>query len=522
MVEVIDPRVNVVSYGPELRLPNGQVITADEFVYGAASVTYKGMGVIEELFKLRGEGTDISKKIESSLIKSAGAGHASMATTPGLWFFMEGPSSKLVDSIFTGARFSSSLMPSSRRVPIEKGNILVPRGIAEMGGEAVDTYMQVSEDNISAYETLQKRGVPKEEAAKIVQYGHWGGGFAFMPLETLIHFSKQAERNPDSIPLEGIQVISQLEKFVKSHGMNVVYEARKAAPREGGVNPNVFTDKKNQAQELVDSNYKGVLFSPAVLNEFYLPSEEFEKRVNSYLAMREKVFSNPEGVRKDWRAALSSLDEVVGDFNNSVGFMTVANSPWRVWGEVKRHRTLPQNVESVYHAVERAQRIPSAPEALNEVFSMPPTVTRDRDNYNLWVERFLESLKAYQQLTDRGVKKSDAIALIPRGIKVGIVKNFDLFNLTTGYMSLRLCNTAEREMKEITERERDLIRESKVIPSYIERLVVPKCNYVGFCPDTTFCGNIGKVAKGYGNAEHETMKADIGDNIRRQISRPTD
>ena len=132
MYEVINPKIEVVGFGPYRELPNGQ-ITPDEFVYGASGITYKGMRALDELMEAKEKDTDVREKMIKGLIKSAGSGHASMATTPGFWFIIQGTSSKLVDSIFTGARFSSSLMPSGRRVPISKENIVIPKGIAEKG-----------------------------------------------------------------------------------------------------------------------------------------------------------------------------------------------------------------------------------------------------------------------------------------------------------------------------------------------------------------------------------------------------
>ena len=185
MVTVIEPKVNVIDYGPKLTLKNGQIITPDEFVWGASRITYKDIGTIPELIKLREEEEDITEKIKTSLIASAGAGHASMSTSIGFWIFLEGNSSKMVDSIFTGARFASSLMPSGRRVPLIQNQIVVPKGIHRKK-DFEKMYLETSEKNIQAYELLQERGVSKQEAAKIAQYGHRGGGFMFMPSDTVI------------------------------------------------------------------------------------------------------------------------------------------------------------------------------------------------------------------------------------------------------------------------------------------------------------------------------------------------
>ncbi len=511
MDNIIEPKVRVVSYGPVCTLENEETITPDELVWGAAGITYKDIGALEELFELKRNEKDLSKEIEKSLVKSAGAGHASMATTPGFWLYLGGKCSKLVDSMFTGARFSSSLMPSGRRIPVAKEQILVPAGIALKNEKAKELYLNVSEANIDAYERLQKNGVPKEEAVKIVQYGHRGGGFMFMPLETFISFKREAEFGGHWLPAEGIRIIDEIESFVKEHGMGVTYEARRAAPRTGCPNPNIFHNRKNLAYSALDE----VLEHSIILSEFCVQSYTRDKRINEYLESRDNVFSSPERIKESWPKLLRELEEIVADFNDSVGVVVATNTPWRVWGEVKRHRTLPQTAESIYHAVARAKELGNKEADLSYYMSLPESVRNSEDGFKLWRERFADSVNAYFKLLDMGVHESDAIALIPRGIKLSVVKNFDLYNLTTGYMSLRLCSTAEEEMRRLTEQERELIIKSPVIPRNIHKLLSPKCSYVGFCPDDRWkkCGNVLKFVPGY-NAE---VHADIQSSRKKGI-----
>jgi hypothetical protein len=116
-----------------------------------------------------------------------------------------------------------------------------------------------------------------------------------------------------------------------------------------------------------------------------------------------------------------------------------------------------------------------------------------------------------------GAKRSDAIAVVPSGIKVGVEKTYDFYNLTTGFGSLRLCSEAEPEMKEMAEAERKLILNSDA-PGSIKSLLVPKCNYVGYCSETKHCGNIRKVVKDYDNEMHADIKARREDGIRARLN----
>ena len=172
MVNVIDPKVEVVDYGPEkvidrtldvpffdteagiliprnyVDIQEGKIVipeeklipktvmTPDQLIYGAAGITFKDTGFLEQaLASMQSEHTT-DEQVTDSLITSVGGGHASLATTPAIWFAIKGNASKMVDSMFTGAVYESALMPSGRRIPIAKDQIVVPRGIAGIGSRS--------------------------------------------------------------------------------------------------------------------------------------------------------------------------------------------------------------------------------------------------------------------------------------------------------------------------------------------------------------------------------------------------
>jgi hypothetical protein len=521
MVRVIAPKVNVVSYGPELILRRKRkfadyfnptkwnkkiIINSDEFVYGASGITYKGMGSIDELRRMKEEDIEFSAKMQKSVIKSVGAGHASLATTPGFWMIMEGNSSKLVDSIFTGAVFSSSLMPSGRRVPISREEIVIPKGI-HGNKESEEIYLRILNETIGAYENLQNSGVPKQEASKIVPYGHSGGGFGFMPLETLVYFSKLADRNPFAMPEEGMEIINQLEDFLHKHGMGNTYEARKEAPRTSCVNPNIFHFETTFAEEQFDKNKEGIYEHPKLISLRDIPSEERTRRIEQYFKNKKSML---EDVKYRWNESIGELEGIVTDFNDSVRAEILSFISWRVWGEVKRHRTLSQTPSSIYNMVDRLKE----GYILGEACSIPESVKNNKENLIIWERTFGNALDAYKELVKGGIKKSDAIALIPRGIKLPVIKDFDLYGMTTGYMSLRLCNTCEPEMRRTTEMERDLIFSlsidgvAPVEESPVKRLIAPKCHYGGFCPESdykTCCGKVKQVVPEYNEEMHKDV-----------------
>ena len=228
------------------------------------------------------------------------------------------------------------------------------------------------------------------------------------------------------------------------------------------------------------------------------------------------MFKDPEKIKFGWKDILRELEEIVEDYNDSVTVRTFTNSPLRVWGEVKRHRTLRQSAEPIYHAIERARKTLEVGGKISDVVSIPQEVRENQELFNQWVGIFSDSINAYQEMIASGVRGSEILGILPRGIKVGIVKSYDLYNLTTGYMSLRLCTTAEPEMKATTVLERGQVRGSHLIPNYVKDLIDVKCAYTGFCPDRN-CGIVQKFVPEYTKEVHADLKAQREQEIRARL-----
>ena len=181
MARVIDPKVELIDYGPKLINREGKLVTPDEVICAAAGITFKKSRSLHNDLVNGAASEEEKQGVMKKIIQSAGRGHASMTTSVNLWFSVEGDCSKHPDAIFTGAPHLSALMGSSRRVPITQESVIIPKSIVG-NPQARNLYVEQSEANIAAYEQLIENGVPKQEAAKIVQYGHRGSGFFDMPL----------------------------------------------------------------------------------------------------------------------------------------------------------------------------------------------------------------------------------------------------------------------------------------------------------------------------------------------------
>ncbi|MBU0893951.1 MAG: FAD-dependent thymidylate synthase [Nanoarchaeota archaeon] len=555
MVKLVNPKVKILDYGPKIMSKNGKVIlTPDELVYGGAIATYQDVDSMQELLNKKKEyfqlkkrldnTTDFAKKqnleakiedldyspkkIKNKILGICARGHASMATTPVVWFDIMN-SSKLIDSIFTGARFGSFLMPSSRRVPITKENIVIPRGVKEKGRRAEKIYVESAENNVETYEKVQNNNVETQDASKIVHYGHAGGGRLQMPLDTIIYFKNLMDNDFDNaIPREGKEIISQLDSWIRDgSGMENIYVGKLRAPRTSCVNPNIFTFRRNRAEKLKEK--LGIGIEPMILNKNIEKDNETIYRMQQWLDYRKEIFSDSDRLKNEGKKLLDKLDEIIVDNNGLINFEMGVKIPWRVWGEVKRHRTMPQTTESVYNAMDKTLEVVHNFElhkrnvdvevildAYLPIIDIPIPVQRNEDNLELWINAWDKSALAYQKLVEMGVEKSDAIMIVPRALLLANIKTYDLYNATTGYGSLRKCSSVENKMKEITRKELELIKES--VDYKIGCLLEPKCEYIGYCPEINTCGNITqKFLPSYTKEFHKNFNKKRIKKIREEL-----
>jgi len=500
----IDFDIEILGYGPNLDLSKEgyEDLTPQQVIAFSSMMTYKSKNAKEMAIEVLKSEQDLDQKVINSIINSAGRGHASLSTSAALWCLFTG-SSKYVDSLFTGAIFSSSLMPSSRRIPVNIESILTPESVIKSSPEIQKIYYETSKSNIEFFEYLVTQGVKLEEAAKITQYGITGGGFIFLPLETIIAYKKEFELEKDFVPKEGFDFISKIEAQLKELGMDILYWSRNFAPRNTLPYPNVFTDPKKNS---FINDFKKMNFfqeKPRVFRDYFYETKNFENELINLYSLEQEIKSKPELVLEKWPDLLNLRRDIEKRYSNVISFSLFSNISFRVWGEAKRHRTLEQSVESVYHATEgtkekfyahkelirKGQINNSAIEDLSKVYIMPESIKKDRDLTIGWLRHVLDSLEAYDKLKET-IPISDAFSVIPRGIKLSIFKRFDLYNILDGYIPLRLCGTAEPEMRRITELERDLIKDNS--PGYLNNLIGPKCQSVGYClePYKSYCGRI--------------------------------
>jgi hypothetical protein len=107
--------------------------------------------------------------------------------------------------------------------------------------------------------------------------------------------------------------------------------------------------------------------------------------------------------------------------------------------------------------------------------------------------------------------------VVPRGLKFDVVSDYNLYNLIAGYYPLRICSTAEEELRRVS------IKEVVAIKSLLQQKgfdwlawhITPKCQCAGFCLEQNCCGTIKSLVKDYDNDFHKEIHTDLEAKFRQ-------
>jgi len=524
-----DLKVKFLGITPLLK-DKGGVLNPQEIAAFSALLTFRGKSIKNLLKDTLKKGENLEERVGKILQKSSLIGHASVATTPSLCLNYEG--SKFLDSALTGIVFSSSLVSSGRRTKTSEKDIVYPNRIFK-NKKARKIYQAISERIIKFFNFLLSQGIQKDEASKILQYGIYSTGIIQLPIETIIGLKREWISEKEWMPEEIGLLSKKIEKEAKKMGVDLLYATREAAPRNVYPYPNIFKNPKNQnlvrglrsTEKLIDG-------SKLISIDVAIP-QTLEKKLANLEKKRKATFSSLKQIKKEWMNLLSSLQEIFRDYNLALKIKVLSSIPWRVWGEKKRHRTCPQIVESIYYCIERTAKqfkkfqkqikqnkiSKGLVKGIEEGFSIPPSVKQNKKLLLEYLSTALVALEGYQNLIDLKIKPREAIFLIPRAVKIDILQEYDLYNLLTGYYPLRLCPTAEEEMRRNTLRETAQIKNalSKKGLGFLNKFIVPKCGIVGFCPEEKSCPMILSSVKNYNERFHQEMKAELKKQFEKNL-----
>lgn len=525
MLLTSDLKVKFLGITPLLKDRSG-VLNPQEIVALSALLTFKGKS-IKNLFKdIKKKGENINEKIKSILQKSSLRGHASIATTPSLCLNYEG--SKFLDWALTGLYFSSSLVSSGRRTDTTEKDIVYPKEIYS-NQKARKIYYQASKENIKLHNYFLSKRISKDEARKILQQGIYGTGIIQLPIESIIGVKREYEREKEWMPEEVGFLLQKIEKEAKKLGIDWLFATRLAAPRNVYPYPNVFKDpiNSNIVRELREK--KKLADGTRIISIDILMAEGLKKELINFEKKRQNIFRSLKKIKREWFNILALLQEILRDYNSALCFKVLSTVPMGVWTEKKRHRTCPQIIESIYYCIERAAKRFKKFEnqiknkkinenlinKIEEVFSIPPSIKNNSEFLFKYLLAASESFKGYRELLKLKIKPRDTIFLIPRGVKIDILQEYNLYNLLSGYYPLRLCATADEEMRRNTLREVVLIKKVLTGRGYgwLNKFIGPKCQIMGFCPEEKYCPMIKSFVKNYNEKFHREMK----DELKKQF-----
>ena len=535
MLKTIDFKLQFLGIIPQFSDETG-TLNPEQISALSALLTFKGKSVKGLLKETLDKGQDLDKKVRIILNKSSLRGHASVATTPTLAFSFE--ASKFIDSMLTGIVFSSSLMASGRRTDTSEKDIVYPTAIGK-NKKAKELYRKQSLENLGCQNWLLSKGVTKDEASKILQYGIYGTGIMVLPVESLVGFVKEWEMEKEWMPEEAEILIDLFKKELKKLGISQLFYTRQIAPRDTYPYPNIFKDPKhsNLPREIGNSRLNLELPGTGgrIWDCFVGPVPELRRKLKELNKLTKEISSSKTKILKEWPKLLALRRQICRDYNLAVNIKVLSNVSWRVWGEKKRHRTVPQVVDSIYYSIEQAikklktknkkQKTPfdSAQgrhikniKIIESCFSVPPTIKKNPHFLKRYVNCFLGSLDCYQKLIKMGIKPRDAVFVIPRGIRIKVLQEYNLFNLISGYYPLRLCSTAEEQLRSTTRQEADVIRKilkKKKFPELAEAISV-KCQTTCFCHEENNCGQIKKLVKNYDEKFHKKMLGSLEEKYK--------
>ena len=98
---------------------------------------------------------------------------------------------------------------------------------------------------------------------------------------------------------------------------------------------------------------------------------------------------------------------------------------------------------------------------------------------------------AYTLMIENGIPEEDARYILPNACKTNIVVTMNARELRH-FFSLRCCERAQWEIKQVAEMMLDLVKE--VAPTLFED-AGPRCKTLGYCPEAKGCGKMPKKVK---------------------------
>ena len=125
-------------------------------------------------------------------------------------------------------------------------------------------------------------------------------------------------------------------------------------------------------------------------------------------------------------------------------------------------------------------------------YVVPESVRNDEKRYEIYTEAIHQINKALVELEDIGTPREDSALLLPLGMTTKIVDKRNLRNLVD-MSHQRMCSRAYHEYRKLFgDICTALYKVSDEWAWIVDNLFVPKCDYIGYCPEKKFCGRVQK------------------------------
>ncbi len=412
---------------------------------------------------------EMKRRVRDILIRAVVRGYASMTTSTSALFVIRG--SRILDLYITAFPFGSYMVLSQRYVPVER-----PEVPSWVGKEVV----RFIREEIRVYKELLGLGIRREEARGVLGLGTPTHMVAVMSVESVANLVRWGGDHP-----EIDELLSRLKEVVLASDLADLFVASVNAPAMGGPFPHPFHRKKLDVQD-----------------ELSVVSYEWngEKRgVKKYREVLEGIRRDPPG---DWRGMVENaleLSKISFEHVNEFSVTFSGRIPLTTFNELKRHRTMPIEVEGIYNAMERGD------------FYVYPSVENEGEARRLyeWV------LEGFRELDGN---EYELVYALPQSVRIGVRFRLNFAHLTAPslFYRTRSCDRAEVSMKQVVRRIPYLLKGS--VPGYGEllfevltgdvngsRVPLPKC-VVGGCPEPDYCPFVRGIVPNYDEELHRRLK----------------
>ena len=543
--KVADPEVRVLGAIPSIGAfgPDTVVAFSQELVGKDADIQQL-LRTINESAKDTDELNELTFKKHLSGI---GRGHA-LDGLPVVAFAIKG--SKMLDSALTGAVYSRALASSSRRKQSTIEDLYIPATFWNHP-EIEKQYKEVNERIFAAQSEFAALGKPALATFnKLRAYNDTCEMLYVVPLSTLVNLTVNV--NPWYTPLEVQLFVKSLPDLLRPYGLEQMYKLRCAVPRETYQHYTVFTDPADanwlSQQKEAEAEMGNKIRFPQVMFDtssyLTLHAKALAERMSNRLhnAAEEFAGESLEAQGGAFYEAVSQnahdLSKLTRRFNEALFVRTRSAISWRVWSEQKRHGTLKQQVISVYEAAHAASiGVGSLLAGLSEsdeprqyteeeralfmdFFVIDPVLKQDSHSAlcDLYIDLTLRQMAVYRMIEQGcagavygAVQAYDLLYCVPRNLILDTLETYDVMNLFSLELPLRLCSTCEVEREATSEAKASSIRAA--LPDAYGRLLQPKCN-LGYCPEAKCCGKVKEFNPYYTNELHAAIAKHI-ENLGR-------